>query len=39
MESSLKRIGIKILRPITIPLLAFFGCMYIAIDYIFNIEE
>lgn len=30
MESKL-----KILRPIIIPLLAFFGCIYIVIDYIF----
>ena len=34
-----KIVDIKILRPLTIPLFVFFGCMYIIIDYIFNIEE
>jgi len=30
---------IKILRPIIIPLIAFFGFIYIIADYVFNIEE
>lgn len=34
-----KIVGIKILRPITLLLIGFFGCMYIIFDYVFNIEE
>jgi hypothetical protein len=30
---------VKILRPILIPIMTFFGFFYIIIDYIFNIEE
>ena len=39
MEILDKIVGVKILRPITLPLIVFFGCMYIIIDYVFNIEE
>jgi hypothetical protein len=34
-----KIMSVKILRPVTIPLFALIGFMYIIIDYIFNIEE
>jgi hypothetical protein len=34
-----KIIGVKILRPISIPIICAFLFMYIIIDYIFNIEE
>jgi hypothetical protein len=34
-----KIMGVKILRPVTIPLFAIVGFAYIIIDYIFNIEE
>jgi hypothetical protein len=29
----------KILRPITIPIITLLGCIYIIVDYLFNIEE
>lgn len=34
-----KIMGVKILRPISIPIICAFLFMYIIIDYIFNIEE
>lgn len=34
-----KIMSVKILRPITISLLTLVACIYIIVDYIFNIEE
>ena len=34
-----KIVGIKILRPITLPLIGAFMVFYIIADYVFNIEE
>ena len=39
MEILDKIVGVKILRPITLPLIAFFIVVYIIVDYVFNIEE
>lgn len=39
MNTLEKILKIKILRPITLPIIGFFMVLYIIADYVFNIEE